>query len=459
MSELATELETIDLGDQRLDRRARRVLAKLGAQPQASIPAACGGWDETRAAYRLFDHPDVTAQQVLEPHYRCSEQRLRHHPRVLCIQDSTELDYTGKNDMAGLGPLNFEARRGLYLHPTLAVTPERLCLGVLDAWSWAREAGRLGQDKGHRPIEDKESVRWLEGYQRVNERQAQTPETQLIYMGDREADLYELFAEHHHARASRTPTAEWLIRAEHDRKLADGRKLRGALEHAPVRARIEFDLPASGTRKARRIVQTLRVARVTLKAPYRPGKTLPDVEVTALLAQEIDPPAGVEPMRWLLLTSLRVNGAEQAGELVQWYLCRWQVELFFKILKSGCKVEELQLEKLERLEPALAFYLIIAWRVLYLTMLGRSCPQLPCDVVFAEEEWHAVYIVAQRQPPPQVPPSLDTMVRMVAGFGGFLNRKGDGFPGPQTVWIGLQRCRDFVLAMEAQRAMQEPSYG
>ena len=123
------------------------------------------------------------------------------------------------------------------------------------------------------------------------------------------------------------------------------------------------------------------------------------------------------------------------------------------------KVEELQLEKLERLEPALAFYMIIAWRVLYLTMLGRECPELPCDVVFAEEEWQAIYIVAKRKPPPEQPPSLDEMVRMVAGFGGFLNRKSDGFPGPQTIWIGLQRARDFAAGIAAQKAMQDPSCG
>ena len=134
-------------------------------------------------------------------------------------------------------------------------------------------------------------------------------------------------------------------------------------------------------------------------------------------------------------------------------------QVFFRILKSGCKVEELQLEHIERLEPALAFYLISAWRVLYLSMLGRTCPELPCNVVFADQEWQAVYLVAKRQPPPEVPPSLNEMIRLVAGFGGFLNRKGDGFPGPQTLWIGLQRTRDFVLAIEAQRAIQNSSYG
>jgi len=460
MNDLVAELETINVGDQRLNERARQVLADLGAQPGASIPAACGGWAETKGAYRLFDHEQVTAQQVLEPHYQCSEQRLRQHPVVLCIQDTTELDYTGKSDMEGLGPLNYETRRGLYLHPTLAVTPERLPLGVLDAWSWTREPGSLGEDKDpHRPIEEKESLRWLEGYQRVCELQAQSPDTQLIYVGDREADIYELFAEHHQAQQGQAPAAEWLMRAEHDRKLADGRKLWEAAAQAPVLARVEFDMPATDKRKARHISQTLQAVRVTLKAPYRPGKVLPDVEVTALLAQEEHPPAGEEPITWLLLTSLPIETAEQAIELLQWYLCRWQIEVFFRTLKSGCNVEELQLEKLERLEPALAFYMIIAWRVLYLTMLGRTCPELPCNVVFADEEWQAVYIVAKRQLPPEIPPSLNEMVRMVAGFGGFLNRKCDGFPGPQTLWIGLQRTGDFVLAMEALRGMQKLSYG
>ena len=164
-------------------------------------------------------------------------------------------------------------------------------------------------------------------------------------------------------------------------------------------------------------------------------------------------------MQWLLLTNLPVDTPAQALEKIQWYLCRWQIEVYFRILKSGCRIEKLQLEKLERLEPALACYMIVAWRVLFLTMLGRACPEMPCDVVFDTAEWHAVYIVTERQPPPDTPPTLDQMVRMVAGLGGFLGRKSDGFPGPQTLWIGLQRAADFVLAMAAQRGVGEGRYG
>jgi hypothetical protein len=170
MSALAAELTMIDLGDQRRNRRAEKVLEALGEKPTVSIPAACGGWDETKAAYRLFDHPAVTAERVLAPHVACTAERLRAHPRVLCVQDTTELDYTTKKGIAGLGPLNYETRRGLYLHPTLALTPACVPLGLLAVYSWAREPGSLGQEKDPtRALEEKESVRWVDGFARVNE--------------------------------------------------------------------------------------------------------------------------------------------------------------------------------------------------------------------------------------------------------------------------------------------------
>ena len=453
MSALAAELAAIDLGDQRLNHRAQRVAEKLGEKPTVSIPAACGGWDETKAAYRLFDHPEVTAESVLAPHIACTEERLRAHPRVLCVQDTTELDYTSKQDIAGLGPLNYETRRGMYLHPTLALTPERVPLGLLDLYSWVREPGSLGQEKDpSRALEEKESVRWVDGFAGVNALAEQLEDTRLTYIADREGDIYDLFVE----APCPERGADWLVRVQHqERLLTDGRKLRAVLDAAPVLTEVTFDKPASNGRPARTVHQQIKAVRVTLKAPSRPDRTLAEVTVTALLAFEPNPPAGEDPLVWVLLTNLPVETPQQAIEKLAWYLCRWQIEVYFKVFKSGCRVEQLQLEKRERLEPALAFYMIIAWRVLYLTMLGRACPEMPCDTVFADEEWRAVYLVTQRQAPPDAPPSLDTMVRMVATLGGFLNRKSDGFPGPKTLWIGLQRIPDFVVALEAQRSIGE----
>jgi hypothetical protein len=337
MSSIAEELKTINLGDQRLNRRARRVLEKLYAKPGASIAAACGGWPETKAAYRLFDQDEVTAQQVLEPHYRAGVERGTEHEVVLCLQDTTELDYTGKA-MAGLGPLNYETRQGLYVHPTIAVTPERLCLGVLDAWNWAREPGSLGTKGGsHRPITEKESIRWLEGYQRVNELAGDLPDTQLVYVADREADIYELFAEGAQARARGQRSADWLVRGAHDRCLVTdtGAKLNAAVAAAAVLTQIEFDQPGRHGGKPRHVRQQLKVASVRLKPPYRVGDKLEAVTVTVLLAEEIAPPPGESPLTWLLLTNRAVVTAEQAAELLSWVQPQYNVSIRVVAPRTG----------------------------------------------------------------------------------------------------------------------------
>lgn len=176
--------------------------------------------------------------------------------------------------------------------------------------------------------------------------------------------------------------------------------------------------------------------------------------VTAVLAREQDPPAGVKAIQWLLLTTRSATIFAEAEQVLDLYLCRWQIEIYFRILKSGCTIEKLQLETRERLEPALAVYMIIAWRVLFVTMLGRQYPNLPCDVVFATEEWQAVYIVTKRTVAPKKPPSLSAMVAMIAEWGGYTNRKSDGAPGPKTIWIGLQRAKDFARGIAAQKEIQ-----
>ncbi|MBF0423787.1 MAG: IS4 family transposase [Magnetococcales bacterium] len=440
---LKDEIAGIDLGDKRLNQRACAIIEQLGRQPSNSIPSAIGGWSETKSAYNLLANEDINAQKILEPHYQATIERMKQHPLVLVAQDTTELDYTGKNDIEGLGTLNSETRKGLYLHPSLAITPERLSLGQVSSWSWTRPFVDA----------DKESIRWIEGYQRICDIQQQFKEdgvsTKLVSMADREGDIYDLFVERERIMQRGGIAADWLIRSQHDRKTEEGEKIRALLAKAPSLGEITFNLPKGReNREARPVVQTLRVVSVPVSPPK---KGLPVLTVTAILAREEHPPKGTKPVQWILITNLTVATLEEAKEKLDWYLCRWQIEVFFKILKSGCKVEELQLEKIDRIENALAFYQIIAWRILYLTMLGRECPELPCNLVFEDQEWQAVYIVTTRERPPEIPPSLGKIIRMVAGYGGFLNRKSDGFPGSQTIWIGLQRCRDFVLGVEAQK--------
>lgn len=190
---------------------------------------------------------------------------------------------------------------------------------------------------------------------------------------------------------------------------------------------------------------------MTLKPPARVGYRLPALSINAVLAREETPPAGKEPLEWLLLTSLPVVSFEQATTVVAWYAVRWCIEVYFHVLKSGCQIKRLHLETEERLLPCLALYMVIAWRVLFSLMLARTAPDMDCEIVFDPREWRAAYIVVKRCPPPLTPPGLNEVIRLVASLGGYLGRKHDGPPGAKAMWIGLQRLRDFVIALEAQQ--------
>ena len=402
---------------------------------------ASGGWAETKAAYRLLNNPALEWREMLEVHTQHTRERLVGQPVVLCIQDSTELDFTTQPGIAGLGRLSYAAQHGMYVHPTLVVTPQGMALGVVDAWMWARAP------KGKATV--KESVRWLEGYGIVADLAAVTPTTRLVYVADREGDIRALMD----YAASRGTLADWLIRARHERKTAVGDKLWAGLGASEPLGEIEFTLPAAPERPSRRVRQTLYLQRGTL--PARKGA--PPVSVTALLAREEHPPVGEKAIEWRLLTNRPAATLEEAVELIEWYRRRWLVEIFFRILKSGCRVEALQLGTLERLERALVIYLIIAWRILQMVTWGRDCPDLPCEVVFDSEEWQAAWIVAKRCQPPETPPTLNEMVRLIARFGGFLGRKSDGHPGPKALWIGLQRVREFAIGIAVAQEVFIPT--
>jgi hypothetical protein len=292
MSGVDQELGTADFGDERLNQRGRKVVERLAEQPLFSIPSACTGWAEIQAAYRFFDNEKVTTAKVLAPHVAATIERMREQPFVRCIQDTSEVDYTGHPQTRGLGPLNYHNRRGLSVHPTLAVPPQRLCLGSIDHHLWVRAAATHG-DKTRRRKKasaDKESQRWVDGYGGVCKVAQQIPTTQLMYVADREADIYEVFL----AAAAAGNLVEVLIRSRHDRALEGGGQLRERVASAAVLGTVEFDLPPADHRVGRHVVQELQARCCTLKAPYRPKgeKKLPNLAVTAVLAREPNPPPG-----------------------------------------------------------------------------------------------------------------------------------------------------------------------
>ncbi len=328
----------------------------------------------------------------------------------------------------------------MYLHPTYAVSLEREPLGVLDAWMWARASKEDAENRSG----IKESIRWIEGYSRLAELSAELPETRLVYMADRESDMLELICK---ASELGNPV-DWLIRSCHNRVLPDGARLWEAVGAQAAVGELHFMMPSRHGQKARAVRQQVRMKRVALDD--RRGSPL---EVTCVIAQEVDVPSGCKPVEWRLLTNRVVPDFDAAVELIDWYRARWEIEMFFHVLKNGCRVEALQLGAIEKLERALAVYMVVAWRIARLMRLGRTCPDLEAELLFEPEEWQAAYLLMKKTVPKEAP-RLNEVVRLIAMLGGFLGRKGDGEPGVKTIWQGLQQVTTFVQGLRWARENQ-----
>ena len=436
MSWAQEEMGGAALGDARRSRRLVKLVERLAEQPSLSIPAACSGAGETKAAYRLLSHDAVGWSDILAPHLKNSVQRMGAEPVVLCLQDTTQLDFNGQ-DIEGLGPLSYEAQRGMSLHATYAVSPARVPLGVLDAWMWVREAKKSDGTRGG----VLESERWIEGYERLAELAPELPATRLVCVGDRESDMLALLLKARELGHA----VDYLLRCQHNRVLPEGGKLWEAVMDSEPLGRICFEMPAGRGRKARTVQQEVRAQRVQLN-DRRGGQ----LEVSCLIATEVGAPAAAKPVVWRLLSNRCVPTLEAAAELIDWYRARWEIELLFLTLKEGCRVEALQLASVERIERALALYLVVSWRIGLLMRLGRACPDWDAERLLTRQEWQAAWIVARKKPP-AVTPTLRAALHMIARLGGFLGRKGDGEPGVKSLWIGLQRVASCVEGMRFQQ--------
>jgi len=441
------------LGDRRLQRRLWTVARDFFARPNASLPQACGSRAKTKAAYRLFDHPAMRLEQVLQTHYAATTARAAAQDVVLAVQDTTTLNYSTHPATEQLGPITNRADGwlGLHLHSTIAYDVQGVSLGLLDVQCWARDPQAYG--KKHRrhqlPLEQKESVKWLRGYQAACKLAQACPATTVVSVGDREADIYELFLAAAEAGAAGRTRAEILVRAMRERTLVEvHQRLWDWLPQQKVAGYAEVNIPPKPGRRARVARLALRFAEVELEPPTD-KRRLARVKVWAVLAQEVGAGPKVEPVSWQLLTTLPVTNFAEAVEKLRWYAQRFQIEVFHRTLKSGCRMETRQLRNSTRLAACLAVDLVVAWRLVHLTKLGRQTPDLPCTACLEEVQWRVLLAVANREPTvPKQPPTLQQAVRMVANLGGFLGRKSDGQPGVQCLWRGWQRLEDMVIGWQ-----------
>lgn len=439
------EFGRADLGDKRLTKRLVSVARDFYARPQGTVPQACQTRSKTKAAYRFFEHPEITMEKVLESHRESTLNRIGGESVVLAVQDTTTLNYTAHPATENLGPIGYQLAKGigLILHDTMAFNTEGTPLGLLDVQCWARDEKDFGKKKRRHklPIEEKESYKWLVSFNKAAEAQRKLPKTTVVSVGDRESDIYELFE----LALREDGGPKLLVRASNNRCLREGQPhLWEQVLGEEVAGIQEVLVPRRGNQPSRTAKLEVRFAKVGLKAPSR-KQSLGDIDLYAILAQETNPPDGTKALEWMLLTTCEVASFAQAVEKLKWYALRWGIEVYHRTLKSGCKIEERQLGHADRIETCLAIDMVVAWRIYHLTKLGREIPDVPCTVFFEDLEWKALCAYVNQNPtPPANPPTLGEAMRMVASLGGFLGRKCDGNPGTKSLWIGLQRLDDMA---------------
>lgn len=458
---IESEFEFADFGDTRLDDRFRFIIEAFDKSPGASIPQAFCSWAEIKACYNFFDNPSVNAEKILEPHIRQTTERIKNEKVALLLNDTTSTDYTGLKSINGLGRLSSNQNGdnlGIFVHPLIAVTPDRLCLGIAHAKLFTRDLERskaTKAEKKKRPVEEKEIYRWIEGYKVSSVISREAPDTQVIYLSDREGDFIDLFD---HALNTEAGGAELIIRCSQQDRVIDEKeddskkykKIYTCLKDAPTLGEIKFIIPKTEKRKKREVKQSIKAKTVTFRQHKINGKLIKKIKINVVMAVEENLPEGEEALCWILLTTLPIDTFEQAMQVMKYYLCRWEIEIFFKILKSGCKVEARQLETTERLLPMLALFMIVSWRILYLMKIGRTNPNMPCTDIFEDSEWMSVHrVLFQGEAIPEKPPSLGEFIEMIAKLGGHIGRNNDSPAGPKIMWIGLSRMADFALAWEA----------
>ena len=439
------EFYNAKLGDERRVNRLISIGRDFYARPRGNIPQACGSRAKAKAVYRFLENKNNTMEKIHKSHYEATLSRIKKEKVVLAVQDTTTLNYSTHPATENLGLIGYkdEGVIGLIVHDTMAFNVDGTPLGIIDVQCWARDPAEFGKKhlRKQYEIEQKESYKWLKSFKATEEAQRYCAETTLISVGDREADIYEFF----HLALSKPKGPKLLVRAEHNRLLADGQgKLYEHISSQESAGIQVVHVPRKKKQAAREAKLEIRFAEVKLKPPQG-KKEFGELSVFAIASEEIDVPDGVQGLRWILLTTCEVRRFEQAIEKLQWYCLRWGIEIYHRTLKSGCKIEQRQLGSADRIETCLAIDMVVAWRIYHLTKLGREVPDVPCTVFFEDAEWKALVAYKTQNPiPPEKPPKLREAIHMVASLGGFLGRKSDGEPGTQTLWLGLQRLDDIT---------------
>lgn len=443
-------LKTAWFPDTRLHRRAVLFLSQQAKRPGDGILRGAETSAAAKANYRFVENRRVMPEHLWDPIHEYGATKLRGVGRALCIQDTSTLMFQRLLATTGLGTVDTEREEALWMHSTLAVRPDGEVLGLLANDVWSRPASEFGKAKKRKvlPIEAKESFKWIRGIRAARDaRDRHSPETRLVHVFDREGDVHEVLAEVVDGRD------DAVIRCGRDRKVAGPyAHIRATLAAQPVLGRFKIKVPRQRGQRARSAAVTVRSAAVTI-TPSQAYSGREPVRINAVWVHESDPPLGVEPLDWVLLTTLPVATVAACNEVIALYKLRWLIEDFHLTLKSGCGVEKTQLKTAKRIEELLAVLCAVAVRVLALRQKSRTDPDAPCTEMLDADEWRVLWIQThdRRLPDGQQPPTIREAVQMIGRLGGHLGRKRDGMPGVRTLWRGW---RDLHLLVLGYRAAQ-----
>lgn len=424
--------------DKRLVKRFMKLLEAMSQFPEASIPTACCSHSETIAAYRFFNNDRVEADEIRAPFFSSTFEKVNKEKIVLFPTDITDLNFSSRRNLDGLGPLRNYQARGLVVHSTLSLTEDSVPLGLVYQKVWGRSPEKTGiknrKKRKELAFEKKETYRWLEAIKAVEK--GTKKGTRAIVIKDRGGDIFDLFS------YKRARNVDLLVRAKVNRSLIDKKlKLFDYLAKCKLQGTSTIEIKRSRKSDPRKAKLELRCEIVKIAPPKNRNKEnfLP-VTLYAIEAKEVDVSSTVKnPILWRLVTTVPVETVKEIETIIRWYSLRWMIERYHYVLKSGCKVEELQLESVDRIEKAFATYCIVAWRLLFLTYRARSNPDESCENFFTKDQWQACYVFLNKRKPPFKPPSMAEFTLIIAKLGGFLARKNDGSPGVKVLWRGMMK--------------------
>lgn len=452
---IKNEFEGASLGDARLDERLLETARILNAQPLYCINAAIDDWKTKKATYRFFSNKKSTPEKILQPHFAQTKKRMQDWDYVYSIQDTSFLEFNKHDKMEGLGSIGRYGDdnhiQGLVSHISLAVSCSGLPLGLQSFEIWARPEEGYGKTDDRDG--EKESQKWLRHLDRAKE--FYSDRSKMILVADRESDFFELFDKIKNEKINA------VIRSKHDRYVK-GRDLwlTRALEKASSAGKITIDDVETTDNKKRTVVADLKFASVNIEVPGNCQRQYPfGLELHVVEVYEQAPPEGEKPLYWRLLTTIDVTDFENAKEIIKHYKMRWNIESYFKVLKSGCKVEDCRLEKAERVIRYVAVMSVVAWRIYWTVHVNRLLPKGSWSLVLTQVEYYTLWVRINKKdimekkipkrPPPDRPWDVRECVRSIAKLGGFNGRKNDGEPGMTSIWRGWTRLQDMVEVAEA----------